>query len=274
MPAKRLPWQKFWPELVDHEKFVGLTDSEAWTWVRVYAKAGQQPKRGRFASVKHAAVASGRSERHIRRLIAVRLIDETTEGLLMHDWEEWQRWRKGDESDDGSTPESPSNDTRTPTERHTNVNAKKEKKEGEKEKDVDRETSEPGQVVPERGNSGRRTAPATASPEAKALVDAFYEAMGVEPHSLTATQWKREVAIAQQLSDSGATPDEARQFVAWCRAKAFRPVPSDLRTYEQKRARFLANLDGVEPNEHERNGTAAAEAEMGRKFAHLTEGSA
>ena len=88
--------------------------------------------------------------------------------------------------------------------------------------------------------------PATAArAQAEALVDEFYETLGIEPHGLTRSVRRREVSIAGQLVDAGAPPGEARRFVEWCRAAPFRPVPSDLRVYEQKRAQFLAALEPV-----------------------------
>lgn len=107
MPAKRLPWLKFWPELVDHEKFSGLGDSERWTWIKLLARAGQQPVRGRFGGIAHASEVTGRPAKHIKMLIAARLLDLKDDGLWMHDWDYWQRWRPGD---DEPTPDNdPSN---------------------------------------------------------------------------------------------------------------------------------------------------------------------
>jgi hypothetical protein len=110
MPNKPVPWLKLWPELVDHEKFAQLTDSESWTWVKLLAKSGQQPTRGRFRDVNHAVVATGRPKKHVERLIEVRLLDQRADGLWMHDWEKWQRWRPEDGvNSDGSPPDQPPN---------------------------------------------------------------------------------------------------------------------------------------------------------------------
>src|SRR6185503_3434640 len=120
MPANRLPWVRVWIEALDHEKFAALTDSDRWTWVALLAKASQQPKRWRFASVKHAAQVTGRPATQIRHLIAVRLVDELEDGIAIHDAKQWQEaasmspttrgsrfmgertvteeWRNGDES--------------------------------------------------------------------------------------------------------------------------------------------------------------------------------
>jgi hypothetical protein len=90
MPANRLPWVKVWIEALDHEKFANLSDGEAWTWVVLLAKASQQPKRWRFASVEHAHRVSHRPTAHIRRLIAVSLLDHSEEGVAIHDASQWQ----------------------------------------------------------------------------------------------------------------------------------------------------------------------------------------
>lgn len=90
MPAQRLPWIKFWPEALEHEKFSALTDAESWTWIVVWSKASLQPKRWRFASVAHAAHVTARPVKHIRRLIEVGLLDDTDEGLSIHDARQWQ----------------------------------------------------------------------------------------------------------------------------------------------------------------------------------------
>lgn len=108
MPAKRLPWIKFYPELLEHEKFADLSDSESWTWINVWAKASQQPVRWRFASAAHAAKVTGRSASQIRKLIAARLLDEHSDGLWVHDWQQWQNRYPSDyeHSDDGPPTDS------------------------------------------------------------------------------------------------------------------------------------------------------------------------
>lgn len=91
MAAKRLPWIKFYPELLEHEKFADLSDAESWTWINVWGKASQQTVRWRFASPAHAAKVTGRSVAQIRKLIAARLLDERSDGLWVHDWQQWQQ---------------------------------------------------------------------------------------------------------------------------------------------------------------------------------------
>lgn len=113
MPAKRLPWIKFYPELLEHEKFAELSDSESWTWVNIWGKASQQPVRWRFASVQHAGKVTGRPLPHIRRLIAARLLDEREDGVWVHDWQQWQNRYPSDYEDSpseaGTLPEDSAN---------------------------------------------------------------------------------------------------------------------------------------------------------------------
>jgi len=90
MPAKRLPWFKLWPESFDHEKIATLGDPEFRTWVMLIGKASCQPTRWRFASITHASKVCGRSEEQISNVIAARLLDERSDGLWIHDWEQWQ----------------------------------------------------------------------------------------------------------------------------------------------------------------------------------------
>jgi hypothetical protein len=90
MPARRLPWFKLWPESFDHEKIATLDDPEFRTWVTLIGKASCQPTRWRFASIAHAAKVCGRPEEQIRNVITARLLDERSDGLWIHDWQQWQ----------------------------------------------------------------------------------------------------------------------------------------------------------------------------------------
>src|SRR5215472_1738727 len=89
MPAHRLPWFHFWSEAVEHEKLADLSDTDRWTWICCLAKANQQSRRWRFKSVKHAAQVTGRPPESIEALIPVGLLDQTAEGLLIHDAKKW-----------------------------------------------------------------------------------------------------------------------------------------------------------------------------------------
>lgn len=104
MPAKRIPWIKFYPELLEHEKFGDLSDAVSWTWVNIWGKASQQPVRWRFASAQHAAKVTGRPVGHVRQLITARLLDERDDGLWVHDWQQWQNRYPSDFDDALNAP--------------------------------------------------------------------------------------------------------------------------------------------------------------------------
>lgn len=89
MPAQRLPWYKVWAEHIEHEKMAELTDSEYRTWHHLLARASTQPERWRFASLKHAAVATGRPIEDIERLLELGLLDNG-DGIRMHNARKWQ----------------------------------------------------------------------------------------------------------------------------------------------------------------------------------------
>lgn len=113
MPAKRVPWFKFWIGATTHGKVRQLEDGEFRTWVELLDAASQQPKRGRFTSRKEAIAITRRPGVHLNVLIDAGLLDEAEDGALsLHDWDDWQRWRASDDE-----PGSP---TDTPPERHTN----------------------------------------------------------------------------------------------------------------------------------------------------------
>lgn len=90
MPAKRLPWAKVWPEMLEHEKFATMPDALMGVWLRTLLRASHQPKRWRFASVAHCAAVIGRPAKVVRQLVDARLLDETPDGVLVHDAEAWQ----------------------------------------------------------------------------------------------------------------------------------------------------------------------------------------
>jgi hypothetical protein len=110
MPAKRLPWIKFWPELLEHRKFGELSDAESWTWVVVWGKASQQADRWKFASIDHAARVTGRPKRQIQRLIDMQLVDIDVAGrLTIHNVKKWQERFPSEEPAD--TPQSTDEDS-------------------------------------------------------------------------------------------------------------------------------------------------------------------
>lgn len=177
MPAPRLPWIKFWPEAIEHEKFSVLKDAEAWTWVVVWAKASQQPQRWRFASVQHARHVTGRPLAHIRRLIEVRLLDQTDDGLVIHDARHWQdaanltpTHREGWRNGDASLIEQPANGDGSLTESDRTV--RMDDLEGEGEGDREREGEKDGTPVL---RTGARTTKKVGNPRVQATLDALRE---------------------------------------------------------------------------------------------------
>jgi hypothetical protein len=145
MPANRLPWVKVWIEALDHEKFSKLSDAESWTWVVLLAKSSQQPKRWRFASVEHAHHVTHRPAAHIKRLLAVGLLNLDAEGIAIHDASLWQdssnltashreQWR----NDDATLTEDQANTDGRVTEHMLNSDLEGEGEgegEGEKERE-------------------------------------------------------------------------------------------------------------------------------------------
>lgn len=105
MPNPPLPWFKLWGGVTSSSKVAPLSDALFRTWVELLDAASQQPTRhrGRFASRKAAAAIVRRPLAHVAALVTEGLIDETPDGLAMHDWDDWQRWRKEDAMDSRST---------------------------------------------------------------------------------------------------------------------------------------------------------------------------
>jgi hypothetical protein len=59
-------------------------------------------------------------------------------------------------------------------------------------------------------------------------------------HAATPAIRRRELAIAHQLVEAGATPAEAESYAREVRATAGRIAPVDLRSYERERLSWLA----------------------------------
>ena len=75
---------------------------------------------------------------------------------------------------------------------------------------------------------------------AAALVTAFYRGLGVPLDAATPTIRRRELAIAHQLVEAGATAAEVEAYARDMRAIPGRIAPVDLRSYERERLSRLA----------------------------------
>jgi hypothetical protein len=75
---------------------------------------------------------------------------------------------------------------------------------------------------------------------AVALVEAFYTGLGSDTRSTTAPLRRRDLIIAQQLVDVGATADEALAYACEMASAAARLAPVDLRSFERERIGWLA----------------------------------
>jgi hypothetical protein len=82
--------------------------------------------------------------------------------------------------------------------------------------------------------------PAARSPSAGRLVDGLYRGLGVHLDDLTPTIRARELAIAEQLVQVGATPAEAEAYAREMGTFGNRLAPIDLRSFERERASWLA----------------------------------
>lgn len=175
MPKPRLPWFKLWGGVTSDPKVAPLSDALFRTWVELLDAASQQPKRGRFQNRKQAAAVIRRPVAHVAQLVAERLIDETPDGLTIHDWDAWQRWREEDGIDTGLTPESPTNDyangyaNNAPSLRAKTLDVKKRDVET---LDVETKEGERAGARPPSAN-GNGYADARGNPRVAAVIDAF-----------------------------------------------------------------------------------------------------
>jgi hypothetical protein len=220
MVAPRLPWIKFWPEAIEHEKFAALTDAECWSWVVIWSKASLQPKRWRYASIQHAHHVTGRPVKHIRRLIEVRLLDDSQDGLSIHDARMWQ-----DSANLASTQrERWCNGGATLTEPPPNGGARMEKNrrngdlegegegEGDKEKDV--EGTPPATQAPPKGGARRRRVTEVDDGFRDELEERYWEALG-------SREAARDV-MSDALNHAAATKhgDQRAYLRNWVRSEA------------------------------------------------------
>ncbi len=85
-------------------------------------------------------------------------------------------------------------------------------------------------------------APGAAANDAAAqlLAEALYRGLGTELDQLTPALRRRELAIARQLVDVGATPTEAEAYARDARSHAGRIAAVDVRSYERERLSWNA----------------------------------
>lgn len=219
MPARRLPWFKFWPEAMQHPKIALLSDGVFRTWVALLSEGSRQPVRWRFASVKHAASVTGRPVKHVRELLAGRLMDEATDGAIwVHDWRQWQERYESDFAPRTLREDSANAPRTLPPE------LRREKREEDTETEEDVTTPQPppqaeGEFPPTprkrgarngrgRGDNGRAVVTTPASDEDRLLWDAARDR--VRPDMLYAN-WEQLVA---PLCPLGRASDGALQLRA------------------------------------------------------------
>lgn len=207
MPRSRLPWYKVWVGTSRHSKIVPLTDRSFRVWHELLDAASEQKTRGRFESVKAAALIVRRKPSEVQALVDAGLIDVTEDGIWMHDWKDWQRWRPEDaqanDSDsppedhangNGITHESLTNNTGKPkikpTKNHVLARAREDgegdvegEEDREKERDVDVEGGTLADAPPSAppGEDGKiRQIPVRGNPKVQAMIDAFAK-LGIDP---------------------------------------------------------------------------------------------
>lgn len=203
MPARRLPWLKLWPEAIRHEKVALLSDGEFRTWIYVLCASAEQPIRGRFASVEHAAVVTGRPAADMAQLVARGLLEYGPEGALwIHDWHQWQDKYPSDYVREDSTNaaatlhEGSSNDPPT-------LPLDTEAEEEERSKQKEREGATPGPP----SQSGR------GYPPNPPMGGGLRRRARAQRTGLTATE-----AFGRGKPKSGSAEDEARKMIAdWAR---------------------------------------------------------
>jgi hypothetical protein len=75
---------------------------------------------------------------------------------------------------------------------------------------------------------------------ARALAEAFYAALGADIRAVTSAMRRRDLAIAGQLVEAGATAAEAAAYARDASGASARLAPVDLRSFERERLGWLA----------------------------------
>jgi hypothetical protein len=82
---------------------------------------------------------------------------------------------------------------------------------------------------------------------ARAVVEAFYAALGGSAEGVTLAIRRRDHAIARQLVAAGATPVEPQAYAREMAAAPGRIAPVDLRSFERERLGWLARARSLRP---------------------------
>jgi hypothetical protein len=72
------------------------------------------------------------------------------------------------------------------------------------------------------------------------LAEAFYAALGADIRAVTSAMRRRDLAIAGQLVEAGATAAEAAAYARDASGASARLAPVDLRSFERERLGWLA----------------------------------
>lgn len=191
MPAKRLPWVKLWPELMEREKVRRLTDGQYRTWTYCLLAASQLPTRWRFESFEHAAYVTRRPMKEIKALAAAHFLDERSDGVWVHDATEYQdvypsdygtgedpnkppRVRHGPAHDNGNLREDSANTPPTLREHSSNGAATVLESSLETEMEIETEKRD------ERKRRNPPSPPGGNGSKSAAVIDAFRE-LGLDP---------------------------------------------------------------------------------------------
>lgn len=172
MPRAAKPWFRIYSDALDSRKLQRLKPALKWTWFNLMCLANVTRPRGGLPSVTDIAYRLRMSERQVqtdlRHLVVAGLIDEGSDGLTMHDWDEWQK----DSDVRGSVvPDSgplqatlrPANADVAPTKRRNSVpleerRVEEKRKRGEEEEKRAPSDAPPEQVLPaEQRNIYRET---------------------------------------------------------------------------------------------------------------------
>lgn len=89
-----MPWLRLWTDILDSEKVADLDDSTYRGWTFILLGAKRHDKNGLLPPMKRLAYWLRRPEEVVKAwtetLVSVGLLEETPNGLCVHDWPMWQ----------------------------------------------------------------------------------------------------------------------------------------------------------------------------------------